>query len=178
MCYIVCCQSLTDAFVSEKLASASLNVLANFFCLLTLNVTLKIAFCSFQAAFFFSPWMVTNGKTETWSFQRILDNDKHTYSHSKRLCQSLHRCYSQMCPPEWGELSWWLELQATAETKKKKVLTLDNGWSAQSKTCLNTQRSRKSKSGTLELILLLFSSAGSQGFYLHVLLHSICRKLQ
>ncbi len=40
------------------------------------------------------------------------------------------------------ELSWkpWLRL--------KKVLTLDNGWSAQSKTCLNAEWTWKRKSGT------------------------------
>lgn len=59
------------------------------------------------------------------------------------------------------ELSWkpWLRL--------KKVLTLDNGWSAQSKTCLNAEWAWKRKSGTLtmRLILFLFCSAGCLGHY-------------
>lgn len=124
MYYILRCQVLIAEFVSEQ-ASVSQNVLANLFCLLTLTVTLKIAFCSFQAAFIFHPkwqheWIT---KTKTWTFGGILEQ------------VAANPC-SQTCPLEWhlsragsGTGSW------DQEKKKKKALTRDNRWSAQSKTC-------------------------------------------
>lgn len=65
------------------------NALANLFCLLTLTVTLKIAFCSFQAALIFHPKRWRERQTKKLNnFRGILE-------------QVAANTCSQLCPPEW-----------------------------------------------------------------------------
>lgn len=106
------------------------------------GVILTIAFCSILNQLFFS---TTHTKKKTLC--KVIQKSHRqwqTHTHTQQmLVSSLALLLLADVSTEASyELSWkpWLRL--------KKVLTLDNGWSAQSKTCLNGEWTWKRKSGT------------------------------